>query len=219
MNDIWAIPILWKVILGVVAFVGSGTIIGLVVKMITRPRLRLLYQPDIADDAEVSIRYAGAVDQAEVDGTAFFVRAFLWNYGHSTAEDCTVSVDGVWFDDEQIARFARSPLKWTHKDVGAERFAARKLLAGKANGIRVDVCKTDTVNPYLQILSEASHAGTGYHWYEKSGTYIIELIAQSSSFWANPARCSIAVEFIRTESMFSLRLVGCAERRHLLKMI
>lgn len=134
---------LLKTLIAIVAIIGTGTVIGFLVKVVTRPRLRLLYQPDIADDARVSIKYAGAVEDSEIRGEAFFVRVVLWNYGFSTADDCTVSVDGVWRDDERISLFARSPLKWTHKDEGAARFEARKVLPGQKNGLRVDVCKTD----------------------------------------------------------------------------
>jgi hypothetical protein len=219
MDQVLALPTAVKALLAIIAFIGGGTVIGVAVKMIARPRLRLLYQPDLAEDAEVSIRYAGAVDQAEVKGQAFFVRALLWNYGYSTADDCFVPVDSVWYGDERISLFARPALKWTLKDSGAERFSPRRLLPGQANGIRVDVCKTDTASQSLQILSEASQALMGYHWYDKSGIYTIELIAQSSSFWATPARCTIAVQFTRTDAAIFLGVVGCDARVNLLKTL
>ena len=178
-----------------------------------------MYQPHLfVDDAAVSIRYAGWAEQSELDGDAVFVRCFAWNHGLSTAEDCSVMVDKVWLNDQRISLFARSALSWTGK-AGTERFAARKLLAGQANGVRVDGCKIDNVTQALQILSEASHAGTGYHWYTEQGVYTIDLIAQSSSFWATPARYSMSVQFEASETGLSLSVVGGRERRHLLRIL
>lgn len=191
--------------------------------MLTRPRLRLMLSGGLGgaeDDAAPDIVYQ-AEDGRRVLAGAIFVRAFVWNYGMSVAEDCTVSVDRVWKDGALAPdhRYLRFPLKWTMIDAGAERFAPRKLLPGKANGYRVDVCKVDGVNPTLQILSEASHAPSGRHRYADPGVYAIELVAQSSSFWATPARCTIVVEYTRTDDQVGLFILAANSRRSFLRIV
>jgi hypothetical protein len=83
----------------------------------------------------------------------------------------------------------------------------------------VDVCKIDAFNPALQILSEASHDGSD-HWYTEPGLYLVELLAQGSSFWTTPARCIIWLEYGRDEETgVSLGIAGSGEHRHLLRIV
>jgi hypothetical protein len=191
--------------------------------MLTRPRLRLTLFGALGGpegDAMPTVIYVPK-DGPPVATGSIFVRIFLWNYGATSAEDCTVAVDAIWKDDAPAPdhTFLRFPLKWTMADSGPERFAPRKLLPGKANGYRVDVCKVDGVDARLQILSEASHTGSGRHRYDQPGIYTIELIARSSSFWATPARCTLILEYNRSDTEVGLFIRGAGERRHLLRIL
>ena len=191
--------------------------------MLTRPRLRLILFGGLGGaqgDAAPAVIYETS-DGPPVATGSIFVRAFVWNSGGTSAEDCSVVVSRIWKDDGLAPdhTFLRFPLCWTMAESGSERFAPRKLLPGKANGYRVDVCKVDGIDPRLQIMSEASHTLSGRHRYDESGLYVIELVARSSSFWATPARCTIAVEYDRTGEQVGLAIVGARERRHLLRVL
>jgi hypothetical protein len=191
--------------------------------LLLRPTLHIMYAgPRITE--EVAIWYSSAnggyfgtgttasvTVPTKTQGTARYVRAWVYNIIGFPAHRCQVFVDRIWHE-EKIIEPERSPLHWTDVDDCYEWPRFRK---GYENGHYIDICATDSVMRKFQIISQKSKKG--YHYFDKSGIYRIEMTAEASkpcSF----GHFSLTVNFDAT-NWRDLKVVSAEHGKKLLRWI
>ncbi len=107
-------------------------------------------------------------------GRAKYIRAWVHNLIGFPARHCRVFVDRILFEGKVIES-ERSPLHWTDIDGAYELPIIR---TGYRNGCYIDICATDSVDERFQVISQKWTKG--YHRFEKSGLYRMELTAESA---------------------------------------
>jgi hypothetical protein len=97
--------------------IGSFAGLSGALAMLTRPRLRLELFGMLTGPSgdEMPFIVYESPDGPPVTTQSIFLRAYVWNSGHTTADDCTVAVDEVRLNGERAPghSFVRVPLKWT----------------------------------------------------------------------------------------------------------
>ena len=161
-----------------------------VARYMFRPILQIEHGGPLAVE-EVAVRYPlGFYDALDSPGSTMtvtgasriksgrsrYVRVRVYNVGGFSAVHCRVFVERIWLDGRQVES-ERSPLHWADRDGVYE--LPEPMRRGERNGLYVDVCASDSVDPTLQIISQK--ALKGRHRFDKSGLYKIELCAEADT--------------------------------------
>ncbi len=138
-------------------------------------------------------------------GRSKYIRVWVFNLCGFRARGCRVFVERIWHDGRLIDN-DRSPLHCTDLD-GV--FELRELFSGYRRGHYIDICATDSIDRRLQIKSQKSRKG--YHRFNASGTYRLELSAESSNpHWAGHLFITVRYD---ADNWENLRVISSQEGR------
>ncbi len=168
------------------------SVLGMVwkfLKPIWEPARKLLAMPKLAlSTLEPRCRERVTVIYDSTRYEGIWLRTFVSNRGlWVAAKDCSVLVTRIEFSGT-VLEDESSSLQWTDKDT----FEPQMLATGMGRGLYVDVCSADARNQELRIASQKSTKG--YHLYDVSGVYVIEVEAVAPESNAGSLRLRVNYE-------------------------
>lgn len=188
--------------------------------MLFRPTMRIEHAGERRVE-DVAVRYQlGFYDAIDSPGSTMtvdwgsrlkyghsrYVRVWVYNAQGFPARHCRVFVERIWLNG-RIVEAERSALHWADRDGLYE--LPEEMPYGNRNGRYVDICATDSIDKRFQVISE-KHA-KGYHRFNESGLYKIELSAECSRpCWRGHFALTVSCEAQRWDS---LKVVSTKECR------
>jgi hypothetical protein len=113
------------------------------------------------------------IGSAGRNGISRYIRVWVYNRWGFPAHNCQVFVKRILVDGK-ILEPEKSPLHWSDEK---GKYEWPFLRRGHENGHWIDVCACDSVTGIFEIISQKRLSG--YHRYNRSGTYRIELSAEA----------------------------------------